>query len=107
MTQLATSPGVAGLVPAGTWRVDGSHSTIEFGIRHLLITTVKGTFGNFEGTIEVAPDGAATAAMRIGIGVRGREAAEEPSKSIPHRVRPEASNRFMSPHERAPHRRPL
>ncbi len=61
MTELATTPGVAGLVPAGTWRVDGSHSTVEFGIRHLLITTVKGTFGNFDGTIEVAPDGAAKA----------------------------------------------
>ncbi|MGZ8687697.1 MAG: YceI family protein, partial [Gaiellaceae bacterium] len=58
MTQLATESGVAGLIPAGTWRVDGSHSTVEFGIRHLLITTVKGTFGNFEGTIDVAPDGA-------------------------------------------------
>ena len=61
MTQLATDTGVAGLVPAGAWRVDGSHSTVEFGIRHLLITTVKGTFDNFEGTIEVAPDGAAQA----------------------------------------------
>jgi polyisoprenoid-binding protein YceI len=61
MTELATQSGVAGLIPAGTWNVDGSHSTIEFGIRHLLITTVKGTFGNFEGTIEVAPDGAAKA----------------------------------------------
>src|SRR3954469_6767219 len=61
MTQLATESGVAGLIPAGTWNVDGSHSTVEFGIRHLLITTVKGTFGNFEGTIEVAPDGAAKA----------------------------------------------
>ncbi|HEU5212092.1 MAG TPA: YceI family protein [Gaiellaceae bacterium] len=61
MTELATQSGVGGLIPAGTWSVDGSHSTIEFGIRHLLITTVKGTFGNFEGTIEVAPDGAAKA----------------------------------------------
>ena len=61
MTELATQSGVAGLIPAGTWNVDGSHSTIEFGIRHLLITTVKGTFGNFEGTIEVAPDGVAKA----------------------------------------------
>jgi len=61
MTQLATESGIAGLIPAGTWNVDGSHSTVEFGIRHLLITTVKGTFGNFECTIEVAPDGAAKA----------------------------------------------
>lgn len=61
MTELATQSGVAGLIPAGTWNVDGYHSTVEFGIRHLLITTVKGTFANFEGTIEVAPDGAARA----------------------------------------------
>jgi polyisoprenoid-binding protein YceI len=61
MTELASESSVAGLIPAGTWNVDGSHSTIEFGIRHLLITTVKGTFGNFEGTITVAPDGAAKA----------------------------------------------
>ncbi len=61
MTELATQSGVAGLIPAGTWNVDGHHSTIEFGIRHLLITTVKGTFANFDGTIEVAPDGTAKA----------------------------------------------
>ena len=61
MTQLATTPGVAGLVPAGTWQVDGAHSGVEFGIKHLLITTVKGTFGNFEGTIDVAEDGTAHA----------------------------------------------
>src|SRR5919109_5318550 len=61
MTQLAPAPGVAGLVPAGTWQVDGAHSGVEFGIKHLLITTVKGTFGNFEGTIDVAEDGTAHA----------------------------------------------
>jgi polyisoprenoid-binding protein YceI len=61
MTQLATPPGVAGLVPAGTWQVDGAHSGVEFGIQHLLITTVKGTFGNFEGTIDVAEEGTAHA----------------------------------------------
>ena len=59
MTNLATAQGVAGLVPAGVWQVDGAHSSIEFGIKHLLITTVKGTFDNFEGTIEVAEDGTA------------------------------------------------
>ena len=62
MTQIAPETGLAGLVPAGTWRADGAHSTVEFGIKHLLITTVKGTFDAFEGTIEVAPDGAAKAA---------------------------------------------
>jgi polyisoprenoid-binding protein YceI len=61
MTQLATTSGVAGLIPAGVWRVDGAHSSVEFGIKHLLITTVKGTFGSFEGTIEVAGDGTARA----------------------------------------------
>jgi polyisoprenoid-binding protein YceI len=61
MTQLLTNPGVAGLVPAGQWQVDGAHSGVEFGIKHLLITTVKGTFDKFEGTIEIAQDGTAHA----------------------------------------------
>jgi polyisoprenoid-binding protein YceI len=61
MTELATTSGIAGLIPAGTWNVDGAHSSVEFGIKHLLITTVKGSFDSFEGTIDVGPDGTARA----------------------------------------------
>lgn len=43
-------------VPTGTWTVDPVHSSIEFRIKHMMVSTVRGRFGEFEGTIEAAPD---------------------------------------------------
>ncbi len=45
-------------LPAGTWKVDPVHSSVEFQVKHLGIATVKGQFTEFEGTLEVSPDGA-------------------------------------------------
>jgi polyisoprenoid-binding protein YceI len=36
---------------ATTWTIDPSHSLVEFGVRHMMFTTVKGRFGALEGTI--------------------------------------------------------
>jgi polyisoprenoid-binding protein YceI len=36
-----------------TWKIDSSHSHIEFAVRHLMISTVKGRFGDVEGTITI------------------------------------------------------
>lgn len=45
-------------LPAGTWKVDPVHSSVEFQVKHLGIATVKGQFTKFEGTLEVGPEGA-------------------------------------------------
>jgi polyisoprenoid-binding protein YceI len=45
-------------LPTGTWKVDPVHSSVEFQVKHLGIATVKGQFKEFEGTLEVEPDGA-------------------------------------------------
>lgn len=45
-------------LPTGTWKVDPVHSSVEFQVKHLGIATVKGQFNEFEGTLEIAPDGA-------------------------------------------------
>lgn len=42
-----------------TWNLDPSHSHIEFSAKHMMITTVKGRFAKFEGTI-VADEGDVT-----------------------------------------------
>jgi polyisoprenoid-binding protein YceI len=34
-----------------TWSVDPSHSHVEFAVKHLMISTVKGRFGDVKGTI--------------------------------------------------------
>ncbi|MFL5473029.1 MAG: YceI family protein, partial [Gemmatimonadales bacterium] len=36
-----------------TWQIDPSHSLAEFSAKHMMITTVKGRFGEVSGTITV------------------------------------------------------
>jgi polyisoprenoid-binding protein YceI len=50
------STATATLVPTGIWSVDPSHSNVEFSVKHLGIATVRGQFGQFEGTLEVGED---------------------------------------------------
>jgi polyisoprenoid-binding protein YceI len=38
-----------------TWKIDAAHSLIEFSVKHLMIATVKGRFGQIEGEISVDP----------------------------------------------------
>lgn len=38
-----------------TWNVDAAHSTVGFRVKHMMITNVKGTFNDFQGTIEADP----------------------------------------------------
>lgn len=52
------STDAATALPTGTWKVDPVHSSVEFQVKHLGIATVKGQFTEFEGTLEVGPDGA-------------------------------------------------
>ncbi|HEY2141747.1 MAG TPA: YceI family protein [Solirubrobacteraceae bacterium] len=54
----ATISAAASTLPTGTWKVDPVHSSVEFQVKHLGIATVKGQFTEFEGTLEVKPEGA-------------------------------------------------
>lgn len=37
----------------GTWAIDPAHSNVEFSVRHMMVSTVKGNFGKVEGTMQV------------------------------------------------------
>ena len=39
-------------VAADVWQIDGVHSSAQFSVTHLMISTVKGEFGTLSGTIE-------------------------------------------------------
>jgi polyisoprenoid-binding protein YceI len=54
-TELDTDRGIV-RVPTGTWTVDPAHSSVEFRVKHMMISTVRGRFGEFAATIEAAPD---------------------------------------------------
>jgi polyisoprenoid-binding protein YceI len=36
-----------------TWQIDPAHSTIEFAVKHMMFTTVRGRFESFNGAVEV------------------------------------------------------
>ena len=46
-----------------TWKLDAAHSHIGFKIKHLMVSTVRGEFTQFEGTITAADDTFANASV--------------------------------------------
>ena len=51
MSTIAITP-----IPTGTWTVDASHSSVEFRVKHLGISTVRGSFREFAGSLEIGED---------------------------------------------------
>lgn len=48
------------LASAETWNVDSSHSEVSFEVDHMMISTVKGTFGSFSGEFNTNSKGTLT-----------------------------------------------
>lgn len=55
----------------GTWTLDASHSEVGFGVRHMMISTVKGSFSQVEGTIHLKDDEFEASAVNVDIQVAG------------------------------------
>ena len=43
-------------VPAGTWKVDQSHSSVAFEVKHMMISTVRGLLSEYDGLLEAQED---------------------------------------------------
>ncbi|MFF9689087.1 YceI family protein [Streptomyces sp. NPDC014623] len=63
---LAVDPALAALT--GTYTIDPAHSSIGFTVRHAMVTNVRGSFGDHEGTLEL--DGSDPAGSSASIDVR-------------------------------------
>ncbi|SDK78713.1 YceI family protein [Streptomyces indicus] len=48
--------GGAALPPPGRWTIDPAHSTVAAVAQHLGISSVRGRFTDFSGTVQIAPD---------------------------------------------------
>lgn len=51
----------------GTWAIDPVHSSINFSVRHLMVSKVRGTFDTFSGAITVAEDGTPSVTAEIDV----------------------------------------
>lgn len=59
----------ATLPEVSTWQLDGSHSSIGFSVKHLMIATVKGSFGKYEASFSGDESDLSKAAVRAKIDV--------------------------------------
>ncbi len=58
---------VATDLTAGTWAIDPIHSSVNFSVRHLMVSKVRGTFDSFSGAVTVAEDGTPSVSATIDI----------------------------------------
>ncbi|MDF2090739.1 YceI family protein [Knoellia sp. 3-2P3] len=49
-----TATAITTQLPTGTWTVDASHTEVGFTARHLMVSKVRGSFSDVEGTVTVA-----------------------------------------------------
>jgi polyisoprenoid-binding protein YceI len=57
-----------GSVLTGDYTIDASHTRLGFSARHAMVTTVRGSFGDFEGTAHV--DAETPANSRVDLTIR-------------------------------------
>ncbi|MDA2892821.1 YceI family protein [Mycolicibacterium sp. BiH015] len=55
-------------LPIGTWAIDPVHSSINFSVRHLVVSKVRGGFDDFSGAITVAENGTPSVRAEIAVG---------------------------------------
>ena len=60
-----------------TWTIDPAHSVVGFGVRHLMISTVKGRFAAVDGSVTVQDDDVETAEIDVTIEARSIDTREE------------------------------
>lgn len=77
------STAVNNTLEAGTWIIDPVHSAVNFSVRHLMVSKVRGKFENFSGTITIDENGnpAVTAEIDVNSITTGNEQRDGHIKS--------------------------
>jgi polyisoprenoid-binding protein YceI len=54
----ATAVASQSKLPVGTWKLDPTHSSASFAVKHMVVATFRGRFENLDATLTVGEDGA-------------------------------------------------
>jgi polyisoprenoid-binding protein YceI len=60
-----------------SWTLDSTHTTIEFSVRHMGISTVKGTFHEVSGEAEIDPENPTKSRGRVEIAIESIDTRNE------------------------------
>lgn len=50
-----------------TWKIDPAHTAVEFGVKHMMFTTVRGSFGAFDGEVSLDLENPSNSAVQVEI----------------------------------------
>lgn len=64
------------VVPAGTWNADPHHSRTDFAVRHMMISTIRGTFPDVVATLEGGSSPELSGSVEIGTVTTGDESRD-------------------------------
>jgi polyisoprenoid-binding protein YceI len=71
------STSVSPNVGTTTWNIDPAHTQAEFSVKHLMIATVRGHFGNVTGTVTVQNDDPTTGNVNVSIEAKSLDTRDE------------------------------
>lgn len=59
------------------WLVDNAHSNVDFSVRHMMVSKVKGSFNDFQAEVEADPNDLTTATLNFTIDVASIDTRNE------------------------------
>jgi polyisoprenoid-binding protein YceI len=59
------------------WRIDASHTSVGFAVKHMMISTVRGHFGAVDGTLRADPDDWTRSSIEVSIQADSIDTREE------------------------------
>ena len=59
------------------WQIDSAHSRVQFSVRHMMISTVRGRFNAFSGTVEFDEDNPTSSSVDVVIDVASIDTREQ------------------------------
>jgi polyisoprenoid-binding protein YceI len=60
-----------------TWQIDAAHSSVDFSVRHMMISTVRGSFGTFTGTVDLNEADPSKSSVEVQIDAASIDTREE------------------------------
>jgi polyisoprenoid-binding protein YceI len=61
---------------ASTWQIDSAHTSAQFAVRHLMVSTVRGTLGKVTGTVNLDETDLTKSAVEASVDVAGIDTRE-------------------------------
>src|SRR2546428_469735 len=56
-TDMSTATATTGGITSGTWKIDRVHSHVGFAVKHMVVSTFRGRFEDYDGALTVGEDG--------------------------------------------------